>query len=117
MNCSDSTAREGRFWRFIFAVALIVTIVGMFHNRARGAEQIKPCTAVYAYYAQTQGWDQRQVDFQVINRSRATAIVTSGWDPHSIMEYPIPQGLANVIIGWNEKLTPRDIAALRTLYP
>lgn len=73
--------------------------------------------AVYAYYARAQGWDQRQVDFQVLNRSRATNILTSGWEPRSIMEYPIPAGLANVIIGWNERLTDRDKALLQQIYP
>lgn len=73
--------------------------------------------AVYAYYAQMQGWTQQQTDFQVINRSRATNILTTGWDPRSIMEYPIPQGLANITVGWNLQLTASDKALLQRIYP
>lgn len=73
--------------------------------------------AVYAYYGQTQGWSRAQIDFQVLNRSTAKNYVTTGWDANSILEYPVPAGLANVVIGWNRALTGNDIALLRRIYP
>ncbi len=87
------------------------------HQSPLAAQLIWNKPAVYAYYRQMQGWTQQQTDFQVINRSRATNILTTGWDPRSIMEYPIPQGLANITVGWNLQLTASDKALLQRIYP
>lgn len=87
------------------------------HQSPAAAALVWNKPAVYAYYARTQGWSAQQVDFQVINRSRATAIIGSAWDAKSIMEYPIPPGLANVVVGWNDKLTSGDLAVLQRIYP
>ena len=35
----------------------------------------------------------------------------------SIMQYPVPAGLANITVGWNDKLTAKDIEFLKTIYP
>lgn len=73
--------------------------------------------AVYSYYGQTQGWSRQEIDFQVLNRSTARSYVTTGFDLKSIMEYPIPNGLANVVVGWNDKLTASDVALAKRIYP
>lgn len=73
--------------------------------------------AVYDYYGRTQGWSRQQIDFQVINRYSGRFFRGSAFDAHSIMEYPVPPGLANIVIGWNDKLTDTDIRTVRSIYP
>ena len=72
---------------------------------------------VYVDYAQMQGWQKEQVDFQVIDRSEAKSYVYTNPDDDSIMQYPIPPGHANIVVGWNAKLSPSDIAFLKRIYP
>ena len=73
--------------------------------------------AVYDYYGRTQGWSTQQIDFQVLNRYSGVYFRGSNFDPHSIMEYPIPAGLANIVVGWNDRLTEIDIRTVRSFYP
>jgi ssRNA-specific RNase YbeY (16S rRNA maturation enzyme) len=75
--------------------------------------------AVYAFYAETQGWSRGQVDFQVLNRGNPQHLRSSGVDDESIMQYPIPRGLTTngYSVGWNTRLTASDVALLRSLYP
>lgn len=75
--------------------------------------------AVYQFYGQTQGWDRRMVDFQVLNRAAPKQLRTTGFDVDSIMMYPCPEELTlgNFSVGWNTMLTRSDIALLRELYP
>lgn len=87
------------------------------HQSPLAKQLIWNVNAVYDYYSRTQGWTKQQTDFQVLHRATAKKYVTSGWDATSLMEYPIPPGLANITIGWNTKLSPRDLAILRTIYP
>lgn len=87
------------------------------HQSPKATNLVWNRAAVYDYYGRTQGWSKQQIDFQVLNRSTATSIIASKWDSKSIMEYPIPQGLANIVVGWNDKLTALDIATLKSIYP
>jgi hypothetical protein len=73
--------------------------------------------AVYARYGAEQGWSRQQIDEQVINRPRPQRYLSTGFDAQSLMLYPIPPGLANITVGWNDKLSPLDIAFLRRIYP
>lgn len=73
--------------------------------------------AVYAYYAKTQGWSRSMIDFQVLNRYTGSQFAGTKHDAKSIMQYPIPEGLANIVVGWNDKLTASDIAFLKSIYP
>jgi len=75
--------------------------------------------AVYKHYWRTQGWDRAMVDFQVLNRGNPRELRTSGFDPDSIMEYPVPRELTTngFSVGWNTRMTPSDIVLLQSLYP
>jgi len=75
--------------------------------------------AVYDHYWRTQGWDRAMVDYQVLNRAMPKQLRTSGFDPDSIMCYPIDRHLTTngFSVGWNTRLTAGDIALLRSLYP
>lgn len=64
--------------------------------------------AVYAYYLSADGWDQSQVDEQVLTPDNANDDIFGAFDATSIMCYPIPEGLANIVIGWNKHLSPMD---------
>lgn len=73
--------------------------------------------AVYDRYGREQGWTRQQIDVQVLNRARPQRYLSTGFDAKSLMLYPIPPGLANIEVGWNDKLSASDIAFLRRIYP
>lgn len=87
------------------------------HQSPQATSLIWNKAAVYDYYGRTQGWSPQQIDFQVINRYSGQFFRGTSFDPHSIMEYPVPAGLANIVIGWNDKLTDFDTAFLKKIYP
>ena len=87
------------------------------HQSPKATELIWNKKRVYEYYEQTQGWTKEQIDFQVINRSKASRFIATDFDATSIMEYPIPYGLANIVVGLNDKLSNNDIIFLKTIYP
>jgi serralysin len=64
--------------------------------------------AVYDYYQQNDGWDPAQVDAQVLTPDNPNNDIDTMFDSTSIMCYPIPDGLANIVIGWNKHLSPID---------
>lgn len=74
--------------------------------------------AVYRFYAQTQGWDRATVDRQVFTPAPDQWTGTR-WDPQSIMHYPVPANLTldRQAVGWNDDLSPADIAFVHSLYP
>lgn len=75
--------------------------------------------AVYAYYGNTQGWSRRQIDQQVLNRYTGNQFRGTKFDASSIMQYPVPATLTTngFSVGWNDKLSPTDIAFIKTVYP
>lgn len=75
--------------------------------------------AVYAYYGSTQGWSRRQIDVQVLNRYTGNQFRGTAFDASSIMQYPVPPTLTTngFSVGWNDKLSPTDIAFLKLVYP
>lgn len=87
------------------------------HQSPKAINLIWNKQAVYNYYASTQGWTREQIDFQVLNRSKASRYTATDFDATSIMEYPIPSGLSNITVGWNDKLSNNDIRFLQIIYP
>jgi len=66
--------------------------------------------AAQEYYGNTQGWTPEMVQQQVLDVYRESdAATTPRIDKDSIMMYPIPEGLANIVVGWNTRLSPMDI--------
>jgi hypothetical protein len=74
--------------------------------------------AVYKYYKDTNGWDQAQVDAQIFSvYDESLLLETKQADPDSIMMYPIPEGFANIVVGWNRVLSDTDKTFIRSVYP
>jgi hypothetical protein len=70
-------------------------------------------------YSQTQGWTPAQTKYQVLDRGKPKQLRTSGFDDTSIWMYPVPRELTTngYSVGWNTRLSPLDIALLKSLYP
>ncbi|KIW34626.1 uncharacterized protein PV07_01396 [Cladophialophora immunda] len=73
--------------------------------------------AVYDYYQRTNGWSTQEVDAQVLTPDNPNDDIDSMFDPTSIMCYPIPAGLANIVVGWNKHLSPMDEDFIASVYP
>lgn len=75
--------------------------------------------AVIDYYTTTQGWTEQEVRYQVLDRDDAKELRSSGFDPKSIMMYPIPSELTDgkMVVGWNGTLTPQDKMLIASVYP
>jgi hypothetical protein len=74
---------------------------------------------VIAYYKRTQGWTEQQIREQVLDRAWVQDLLTSGFDPQSIMMYPVPAELTDgkLVVGWNTVITERDKQLIRECYP
>jgi hypothetical protein len=75
--------------------------------------------AAIDYYGRTQRWSPQQVQQQVLDvYANPDVATTAEPDLRSIMMYPIPEGLANVVVGWNTRLSSTDIDFIgRHYYP
>lgn len=75
--------------------------------------------AVYAWYGRTQGWSQRQIDYQVLKRYNGSNWNGTAYDPTSIMQYPVEGAMTGgkLSIGWNSRRSALDDAELRRRYP
>jgi hypothetical protein len=75
---------------------------------------------VLKFYKTSQGWDEKETRFQVIDRkSPGNDLVDTGFDPTSIMMYPIPaklttDGFSTKI---NSTLSENDKKWARNVYP
>lgn len=87
------------------------------HQSPRATGLVWHPEAVYSYYGQTQGWSREEIDFQVLNRYSGGSFNGTSYDPLSIMQYPIPHGLANITVGWNRGLSSLDVHFLAQIYP
>ena len=92
-------------------------MLGLIHEQKRSDAPIhwNP-EKVYQYYAFT-GWSNEQIFEQVMRPDLSPAVDMSPFDTNSIMIYPIPPGLANVVVGWTTDLSPMDKAFIGRVYP
>lgn len=74
---------------------------------------------VINYYKKTQGWDEKQIREQVLNRYNGNQFFGSEFDDYSLMLYPVPSELTTngYSVGWNTQLSPCDIKVLQETYP
>jgi serralysin len=74
---------------------------------------------VYRWYWEQHKWDKTMVDQNVFERYTAAQVAAPGYDPLSIMQYPIPKEFTRegVEIGLNTKLSAADIAWVEQFYP
>lgn len=75
--------------------------------------------AVYAYYLQTSGWNQSDVNSNVLSVYGTNGMSYTSFDPSSIMEYAVPNSITigNYEIGWNTELSAVDKSFIRGKYP
>jgi hypothetical protein len=91
--------------------------LGLIHEQKRpDAGIVWNEDAVYKYYAFT-GWPNAQIKEQVMNPYTGPVVDRSPFDQVSIMIYPIPAGLANIVVDWTNDLSPMDKAFIARLYP
>lgn len=74
---------------------------------------------VYAYYKETQDWDQEETDFNVLRQHDSDATNYTSFDIESIMLYPVLQDLTvgDFAVGWNKVLSETDKQFIATAYP
>lgn len=74
---------------------------------------------VYDFYKQTQGWSEDQIDRNVLNNYSGNDYYSNGYDPSSIMHYPIDSRMTknNMEIGMNQTLTQKDVELVNSMYP
>jgi serralysin len=74
---------------------------------------------VIDYYARTQGWSEDETRQQVLERYRGNDFIGTEFDPCSLMCYPVDAALTinGFKVGWNVKLSPKDVEFLQRVYP
>lgn len=74
---------------------------------------------VLSYYARTQGWSDKQIQQQVLNRYTGTNWAGTVPDRKSIMHYPVEESLTvgTFSVPWNTKMSPLDVSFLVKTYP
>lgn len=76
--------------------------------------------AVYDYYGRTQGWSRSEIDAQVLRRGSLVGFAGTDPDLGSIMQYPIDRKLVTdtkFAVGWNKRMSDRDVEFLKQVYP
>ncbi len=74
--------------------------------------------AVYDYYAK-QGWSKEYTYDNVLKRYNTSHTQYTSYDRNSIMHYSVPNQLTkgDFEVGWNSKLSDKDIQFIRKAYP
>ncbi len=74
--------------------------------------------AVFRYYA-LQGWDREMTERNVLRRRDPRLFNHTEYDPTSIMQYAVPNGLTlgDFAIGWNRVLSEKDKEFMGITYP
>ena len=75
---------------------------------------------IYDHFQRTQGWGRAETDWQFFRLLSARASTFDGYDPDSVMHYPVPREFlldASQEIGWNDRYSDGDRAFLRRVYP
>jgi hypothetical protein len=94
--------------------------LGLEHEHQHPDAQIPwDVPAVVKFYRATQGWDERQTHFQVIDRKAVPNAWKTAFDRDSIMLYPIESRHTGgkLAVGWNTRLSPLDIEMIRRIFP
>jgi hypothetical protein len=75
--------------------------------------------AVIDYYSHTQGWSVAQIEHNVLNKYKGKDYTTNGYDPESIMLYPVDWRLTMDGFGtdFNTILSEKDVHLINLLYP
>ncbi|MFC1836498.1 M12 family metallopeptidase [Thermodesulfobacteriota bacterium] len=75
--------------------------------------------AVFEYYRRTQGWSDREIEENILDKYSSDQINASEYDPLSIMHYPIPNWLTqgDFEVDWNRALSTGDKAFIGGEYP
>ncbi len=91
--------------------------LGLIHEQKRPDVGVRwDEEAVFRYYAFT-GWTRKQIREQVMNPFTGPLIGVTPFDPTTIMIYPIPPGLANIVVGWTRELSAMDKLFISVMYP
>lgn len=112
-NPSDQEVRRVSLHEFGHAMALV------HEHKVPNAGIDWNLPAVYAYYAETQGWTQEQTDSNVLKPYSENQINRTSYDRTSIMHYPIPRELVNDpsdVVGYNTVLSNADKAMANWLW-
>jgi hypothetical protein len=94
--------------------------IGCIHEQASPAAAIPwDAEKVYRYYRDQQGWNAEKTYRNVLLRYSARDAVFGGFDPDSIMQYPVPGFLTKggFSIGWNNDLSVGDRSFIARAYP
>jgi hypothetical protein len=94
--------------------------IGCVHEQASPAVEIPwDEDKVYAYYRRWEGWDEATTYHNVLRRYSSADTRFTEHDPHSIMQYPVPNELTigNFEIGWNTDLSETDKSFIARMYP
>lgn len=76
--------------------------------------------AVYKYYEMSQGWTREQVKMNLLDHYAGTdEIINTGFDPESVMLYPIPASITKDRFSSNLALLPskKDFETVNKMYP
>lgn len=94
---------------------------GLIHEHQNPGGEIpwnKP--AVYEYYSgPPNNWDKGQVDTNLFKKYSKRQARFTGFDPESIMLYPIPNEftVGDFEVGWNRSMSDSDKRFIGTIYP
>jgi hypothetical protein len=74
---------------------------------------------VYQYYKESNDWDEEVTDINIFAKYSITQINTTGYDPTSIMHYPIDGELTDnkLTAPWNYELSAKDNDLMLKCYP
>jgi serralysin len=94
--------------------------LGFMHEHQSYLQNIKWDSArVYSYYkGPPNRWSKEKIDRNIFARLSKEETNFSGYDPHSIMHYPIPKEftLDGLQVDWNTELSDSDIVYMGRFY-
>ena len=94
--------------------------IGCIHEQASPVADIPwDVPAVYAHFREWAGWTKEETYYNVLTRYSSSDSTFSEYDPHSIMQYPVPNSITvgDFEIPWNSDLSAGDIAFIAKMYP